>query len=85
MEQREDQQQKYLLLPDYGPLLGMEAQVEGNNHKPEEKAIVMLLVGSNNMRITRVWDFNENEKSKLNKEQMARIKIHNHGLAKKVL
>ena len=85
MEQREDQQQKYLLLPDYGPLLGMEAQVEGNNHKPEEKATVMLLVGSNNMRITRVWDFNEKEESKLNKEQMARIKIHNHGLAKKVL
>ena len=85
MEQREDQQQKYLLLPDYGPLLGMEAQVEGNNPKPEEKATVMLLVGSNNMRITRVWDFNEKEKSKLNKEQMAPIKIHNHGLAKKVL
>ena len=63
----------------------MEAQVEGNNHKPEEKAIVMLLVGSNNMRITRVWDFNEKEKSKLNKEQMAQIKIHNHSLAKKVL
>ena len=60
MEQREDQQQKYLVLPDYGPLLGMEAQVEGNNHKPEEKATVMLLVGSNNMRITRVWDFNQN-------------------------
>ena len=59
--------------------------MEGNNHKPEEKAIVMLLVGSNNMRITRVWDFNEKEKSKLNKEQMARINIHNHGLAKKVL
>ena len=79
MEQREDQQQKYLLLPDYGPLLGMEAQVEGNNHKPEEKAIVMLLVGSNNMRITRVWLL------KLNKEQMAHIKIPDHGLAKKVL
>ena len=45
--------------------------MEGNNHKPEEKATVMLLVGSNNMRITRVWDFNEKEKSKLNKEQMA--------------
>ena len=59
--------------------------MEGNNHKPEEKATVMLLVGSNNMRITRVWDFNEKEKSKLNKEQMAPIKIHNHGLAKKVL
>ena len=59
--------------------------MEGNNHKPEEKATVMLLVGSNNMRITRVWDFNEKEKSKLNKEQMARINIHNHGLAKKVL
>lgn len=58
--------------------------MEGNNHKPKEKAIVMLLVGSNNMRITRVWDFNE-EKSKLNKEQIAQIKIHNHGLANKVL
>ena len=56
--------------------------MEGNNHKPEEKAIVMLLVGSNNMRITRVWDFNE-KKSKLNKEQMAQIKIHYHSLAKK--
>ena len=56
LEQKEDQWQKYLLLllPDYGPLLGMEAQVEGNNHKPEEKATVMPLVGSNNMRITRV-------------------------------
>ena len=42
----------------------MEAQVEGSNHKPEEKAIVMLLVGSNNMRITRVWDFNEKKKIK---------------------
>ena len=59
--------------------------MEGNNHKPEKKAIVMLLVGSNNKKITRVWDFNEKEKSKLNKEQMAQIKIHNHGLAKKVL
>ena len=51
-------------------------QVEGNNHKPEEKAIVMLLVGSNNMRITRVWLL------KLNKEQMAHIKIPDHGLKK---
>ena len=59
----------------------MEAQVEGNNHKPEEKAIVMLLVGSNNMRITRVWYW----LLKLNKEQMAHIKIPDHGLAKKVL
>ena len=84
MEQREDQRQKYLLPPDYGPLIGMKEQVEGNNHKPEEKALVMVLVGSNNMRITRVWDFNEKEKSKLNKEHMARIKILNHGLAKKV-
>ena len=53
--------------------------MEGNNHKPEEKAIVMLLVGSNNMKITRVWLL------KLNKEQMAHIKIPDHGLVKKVL
>ena len=69
MEQREDQQQKYLLLPDYGPLLGIEAQVEGNNHKPEEKATVMLLLGSNNMRITRVWDFNEKKNQNLTKSR----------------
>ena len=53
--------------------------MEGNNHKPEEIATVKLLVGSNNMRITRVWLL------KLNKEQMAHIKISDHGLAKKVL
>ena len=43
--------------------------MEGNNHKPEEKATVMLLVGSNNMRITRVWDFNEKKNQNLTKSR----------------
>jgi len=50
-------------------LLGVEAQVEGTNHKPEEIATVMLLVGSNNMRITRVWDFNEEKNQNLTKRR----------------